>query len=58
MTDEACLVEEKASRSEVIIKTIAAAVVNFVINPIAPELPKSVWLAPPKAAPISAPFPA
>jgi len=42
----------------VIIKTMAAAVVNFVRNPMAPELPKSVWLAPPKAAPISAPFPA
>ena len=58
MTEEACLVVEKASRSEVIMKMMAATVVNFVRNPIAPELPKSVWLDPPKAAPISAPFPA
>jgi len=35
-------VEEKANRSEVVIKTMAATVVSFVINPIAPALPKSV----------------
>jgi hypothetical protein len=39
-------------------KMTAATVVNFDRNPIAPALPKIVWLAPPKAAPNSAPFPA
>jgi hypothetical protein len=39
-------------------KRTATTVVNLVRKPIAPELPKIVWLAPPKAAPISAPFPA
>jgi len=58
INDEACLEEEKAKRRDVIIKMTAATVVNFERNPIAPALPKTVWLAPPKAAPISAPFPA
>jgi hypothetical protein len=58
MTVEAFLVDEKVRRREVIIKTMAAIVVNLERNPIAPALPKIVWLAPPKAAPISAPFPA
>jgi hypothetical protein len=51
-------VEAKAKRRDVIIKTTAAIVVSFVRNPIAPALPNNVWLDPPKAAPISAPFPA
>jgi hypothetical protein len=51
-------VEEKVRIKEVIIKITATPVVNLLRNPIAPELPKIVWLAPPKAAPISAPFPA
>jgi hypothetical protein len=58
ITEEAFRDEAKASSSDVIIKMIAATVVSFVRNPIAPELPKIVWLAPPKAAPISAPLPA
>jgi hypothetical protein len=58
MSEEACLEEAKAKRSEVIMKMTAATVVNFERNPIAPALPKIVWLAPPKAAPNSAPFPA
>jgi hypothetical protein len=58
MTVEALLVEANVRRSEVIIKTMAATVVNLERKPIAPALPKIVWLAPPNAAPISAPFPA
>ena len=58
MIEEALLLDVKARRREVIIKTTAAMVVNFVRNPTAPLLPNMVWLAPPKAAPISAPFPA
>jgi hypothetical protein len=58
MTVEAFLVEAKVRRREVSIKITAAMVVNLERNPIAPALPKIVWLAPPKAAPISAPFPA
>jgi hypothetical protein len=43
---------------EVIMKTIAAAVVALLKKVDAPVLPKRVWLAPPpKAAPISAPLP-
>jgi hypothetical protein len=51
-------VEEKARIKHVHMKTVAAAMVNLLKKPIAPALPKRVWLAPPKAAPISAPFPA
>jgi len=42
MTVEALLVEEKVRRSEVIIKTMAATVVNLERNPIVPALPKIV----------------
>jgi hypothetical protein len=45
-------------RIEVIMNSTAAIVVILVKNPAAPGLPKMVWLAPPKAAPIEAPFPA
>jgi hypothetical protein len=45
------------SKSEVTIKSTAATVVSLLRNVAAPLLPKSVWLDPPKAAPISAPFP-
>jgi hypothetical protein len=38
-------------------KTAAATVVNFVRKVAAPPLPNTVWLDPPKAAPILAPFP-
>jgi hypothetical protein len=58
ITEEALRAEEKAKTRDVTIKMMAATVVSFVINPMAPELPKIVWLAPPKAAPISAPLPA
>jgi hypothetical protein len=58
MIEEALRVEVKARTSDVIIKIMAATVVSFVRNPMAPELPKMVWLEPPKAAPISAPLPA
>ncbi len=57
-TEAARRVELKARIREVNINRTATTVVNLVRKPIAPELPKIVWLAPPKAAPISAPFPA
>jgi len=47
----------KAKSREVIIKTAAATVVSLVRKVAAPLLPKMVWLDPPKAAPILAPFP-
>jgi hypothetical protein len=46
-----------ARESEVIIKTTATTVVILLRNDAEPRLPKSVWLDPPKAAPISAPLP-
>jgi hypothetical protein len=58
MMVETFLVVENVKRSEVTIKIMAATVVSLERNPIAPALPKIVWLAPPNAAPISAPFPA
>jgi hypothetical protein len=42
---------------DVSMKTTAAAVVTLLRKVAAPLLPKSVWLDPPKAAPISAPLP-
>jgi hypothetical protein len=42
MTVEIFLVEAKVRRSEVIMKTTAAAVVSLERNPIAPALPKIV----------------
>jgi hypothetical protein len=47
----------KARSREVTIKTAAAMVVSLVRNVAAPPLPNTVWLDPPKAAPILAPFP-
>jgi hypothetical protein len=38
-------------------KTAAATTVTLLKKVAAPLLPKRVWLEPPKAAPISAPFP-
>jgi hypothetical protein len=38
-------------------KTAAEATVTLLKKVAAPLLPKRVWLDPPKAAPISAPFP-
>jgi hypothetical protein len=59
MTEEPGRWDEKyASPIEVIMNTTATAVVIFVKNPPGPAEPKTVWLdPPPKAAPISAPFP-
>ena len=51
-------VDRIVRKIEVIIKRIAATVVILVRKVAAPGLPKMVWLAPPKAAPIEAPFPA
>jgi hypothetical protein len=42
---------------EVTINRMAAAAVNLARKGVAPELPKTVWLDPPKAAPIPAPRP-
>jgi hypothetical protein len=39
------------------INKIAAAAVNLAKNGAAPVLPKTVWLEPPKAAPMPAPLP-
>jgi len=46
-----------ASRKEDIMNTTAATVVSLLKKVAAPRAPKRVWLDPPKAAPISAPFP-
>jgi hypothetical protein len=51
------LLNIKAKRRHVIMKIMAAAVVIFVKKEDAPAPPKTVWLEPPKAAPISAPLP-
>lgn len=45
------------NKREVTMKTTALAVVSLFRNVEAPLLPKRVWLDPPKAAPMSAPFP-
>jgi len=42
---------------DVSMKITAATVVILLRNEAAPRLPNRVWLDPPKAAPISAPFP-
>ncbi len=42
---------------EVNMKMIAAAAVSLLRKGAAPVLPKIVWLVPPKAAPMLAPFP-
>jgi hypothetical protein len=51
-------VDNMVRKIEVVMNRIAATVVILVKKPAAPGLPKMVWLAPPKAAPIEAPFPA
>ena len=53
-----CWVEKIARASDVTIKMHAAAAVNLPRKLPGPRGPKTVWLAPPKAAPSSAPFPA
>jgi hypothetical protein len=47
----------RAREREVNIKITAAATVTLLKKGVAPELPNTVWLEPPKAAPILAPFP-
>jgi hypothetical protein len=49
--------EMKAKIREVIMKTTATPVVILPKKVVAPELPKIVWLDPPKAAPMLAPLP-
>ena len=49
--------KKKARDRDVTMNIIAEAVVNFCKKDVAPELPKTVWLDPPKAAPMLAPFP-
>jgi hypothetical protein len=46
-----------ASEREVSINTKAVTTVNLLRKFAGPRLPKTVWLDPPNAAPISAPFP-
>lgn len=47
----------KANPREVNMKTTAAATVTLWRNEVPPVLPNTVWLEPPKAAPMLAPFP-
>jgi hypothetical protein len=49
--------EMKAKIREVSMKTTATPVVILPKKVVAPELPKIVWLDPPKAAPMLAPLP-
>jgi hypothetical protein len=46
-----------ARLKDVIMKMVAATAVILLRNVLAPRAPKTVWLEPPNAAPISAPFP-
>lgn len=46
-----------ASDNEVNMNTKAVITVNLLKKFAGPRLPNTVWLEPPKAAPISAPFP-
>ena len=46
-----------ARPSEVSMKMAATTTVNLLKKLAGPRLPKTVWLEPPKDAPISAPFP-
>jgi hypothetical protein len=57
ITEGPPLCPRKLNPREVSMKITAAAAVNFAKNGAAPELPKTVWLDPPKAAPIPAPLP-
>ena len=47
----------KVRLKEVTMKRTAAAAVSFARKGAAPVLPNTVWLEPPKAAPIPAPLP-
>jgi hypothetical protein len=55
--EEVPLPEIRASPREVNMNITAAATVILCRKDAAPELPKTVWLEPPKAAPMLAPFP-
>jgi hypothetical protein len=55
--DEVPLPEIRASPRDVNMNMTAAATVILCKKDVAPELPKMVWLEPPKAAPMLAPFP-
>jgi hypothetical protein len=50
--------DSTARLNEVNMKITAAVTVSLLKNVPGPRLPKIVWLDPPNAAPISAPFPA
>jgi hypothetical protein len=54
---DAPLPKRRARVREVSMKITAAATVTFCRKELAPALPKTVWLDPPKAAPMLAPFP-
>jgi hypothetical protein len=58
ISDELLRVAVYVSAKEVSIKIIATAAVIFPKKVPAPVEPKTVWLEPPNAAPILAPFPA
>ncbi len=57
ITDASFCRPRKVSPNEVIINKMAAAAVNFAKKGAAPVLPNTVWLDPPKAAPMPAPLP-
>jgi hypothetical protein len=57
MTELPLWTAKYASHRDVSMNTTATAVVIFPSRVPGPELPKSVWLEPPKAAPMLAPLP-
>ena len=57
ITEASCWRPRKVNPSEVTMKRMAATAVNLARNGAAPVEPKTVWLEPPKAAPMPAPLP-
>jgi len=57
MTELPLWTAKYASHKDVSMNTTATPVVIFPSRVPGPELPKSVWLEPPKAAPMLAPLP-
>ena len=57
ITEGACCRPKKVKPREVHIKIMATMAVILARNGAAPVEPKTVWLEPPKAAPIPAPLP-
>ena len=57
ITEGACCRPRKVRAREVHIKRMATAAVSLARNGAAPVEPKTVWLEPPKAAPMPAPLP-